>query len=159
VNGCWASEQERTASASEPGPAAMSGVDPMEGVLGHGPDRPNQATGDRALAWQRAHGRRAGVRTPSEGLESPLPALLRDRGRQRSWPPVSLSQPKGAEGLQPGSGSSIPSCCAGQVGPKSPRGDPPQRLRMAAAARTVQPTRGSRSRSKVTRDMAHDHRA
>jgi len=45
-----------------------------------------------------------------------VPSLRCDRGRQRSRRPVSLSQPKGAEGRQPPAGANAPPCCTGSIG-------------------------------------------
>lgn len=59
------------ANASEPGPAAMSGIHPMEGALGHEPCHPNQAAGKRVLMWQRAARTARRTCSPGDGLEIP----------------------------------------------------------------------------------------
>jgi len=107
--------RERTASARGLGPAVMSGVEPMEGALG----RTSFAAltgGGESRPWQ---GRMGAARQPSGVLhwsrapENPWLVLSCDRERQRHRYSVSLSQPNGAEGLQPTARVTRTPSCAG----------------------------------------------
>lgn len=92
---------KRTASAREPGLAAMPGIEPMEGVPGHEPGCPKQAARESSPGVATVRLVQRWNSPFRRGVGEPAPTSLRDRGRQRSRRPVSLSQPKGAEGQQP----------------------------------------------------------
>jgi hypothetical protein len=147
------------ASAREPGPAAMPGIDPMEGAPGHEPGCPKPAARESSpgvAMWSQVQRWIGSLR---RGSGDPAPASLRDRGRQRSRRPVSLSQPKGAEGQQP---TTVPErarrAAPGRRG-RSCRGETPRSdLAAVAAARTAQPAAGSRFKPEMARDRSSARR-
>jgi hypothetical protein len=128
------------ASAREPGPAAMPGIDPMEGAPGHEPGCPKPAARESSpgvAMWSQVQRWIGSLR---RGSGDPAPASLRDRGRQRSRRPVSLSQPKGAEGRQPPQERERSFVLRRAIRGRSGRGVATLRhLVAAAAARTAQP--------------------
>lgn len=104
--GCWVNERwlKRTREVARPG----SNVGHQSDGRHPGPTSLAVLTrrlGHRVLAWQERSPAQAGRCSARCGRWSSCPALLRDMGCQRSRRPVSLSQPKGAEGFQPPAGA------------------------------------------------------
>lgn len=102
VKGCETGARITNSERSLASPGLVPGTNPMEGVLGGWAHRPKPTVRFASSGAAGVGGGPRGSSTTANARGGALAvALPGDRGRQRSMRTVRLSQPKGAEGLQP----------------------------------------------------------